>query len=96
VIVKYGLFSISPDLTLPDVGRTFSDMRPNGTHAKIDSLLDEMLRNYPKVEMGKAEKTAARQLILRQINMRMMPKIVASLIFSVAFEVGSLAQLFIQ
>jgi hypothetical protein len=32
-----------------------------GTHSKIDPLLDELLRNYPKVEMGKAEKTAARQ-----------------------------------
>jgi len=29
-----------------------------GTHSKIDPLLDEMLRNYPKVDMGKAEKTA--------------------------------------
>ena len=32
-----------------------------GTHSKIDPLLDDMLRNYPKVDMGKAEKTAARQ-----------------------------------
>ena len=29
-----------------------------GTHSKIDPLLDDMLRNYPKVDMGKAEKTA--------------------------------------
>jgi hypothetical protein len=27
-----------------------------GAHSKIDPLLDEMLRNYPKVDMGKAEK----------------------------------------
>jgi hypothetical protein len=34
-------------------------MKWEGTHSKIDPLLDDMLRNYPKVEMGKAEKTAA-------------------------------------
>ena len=28
-----------------------------GTHSKIDPVMDEMLRNYPKVDMGKAEKT---------------------------------------
>ena len=31
-----------------------------GTHSKIDPLLDEMLRNYPKVDMRKAEKTAGK------------------------------------
>jgi hypothetical protein len=36
-------------------------MKWEGTHSKIDPLLDDMLRNYPKVEMGKGEKTAARQ-----------------------------------
>lgn len=29
-------------------------MKWEGTHSKIDPLLDDMLRNYPKVEMGKA------------------------------------------
>jgi hypothetical protein len=29
-----------------------------GTHSKIDPVMDEMLRNYPKVDMGKAEKVA--------------------------------------
>jgi hypothetical protein len=33
-------------------------MQWEGTHSKIDPLLDDMLRNYPKVEMGKAEKVA--------------------------------------
>lgn len=28
-----------------------------GTHSKIDPVMDELLRNYPKVDMGKAEKT---------------------------------------
>jgi hypothetical protein len=37
----------------------FSLMKWEGTHAKIDSVLDEMLRNYPKVDMGKPSKTAA-------------------------------------
>ena len=36
-------------------------MKWEGTHSKIAPLLDDMLRNYPKVEMGKAEKVAARQ-----------------------------------
>jgi hypothetical protein len=27
-------------------------------HSKIDPVLDQMLRNYPKVDMGKVEKTA--------------------------------------
>jgi hypothetical protein len=31
-----------------------------GTHSKIDPLLDDLLRNYPKVDMGKAEKTAGK------------------------------------
>jgi hypothetical protein len=39
-------------------GRTYTDVRPKGTHAKIDPLLDDMLRNYRKVEMDKAEKVA--------------------------------------
>jgi hypothetical protein len=30
-----------------------------GTHSKIDPVIDEMLRNYPKVEMGAISKTAA-------------------------------------
>lgn len=29
-----------------------------GTHSKIRPVMDELLQNYPKVEMGKAEKTA--------------------------------------
>ena len=29
-----------------------------GTHSKIDPVMDEMLRNYPKVDMGKADKVA--------------------------------------
>jgi len=33
-------------------------MKWEGTHSKIDPVLDEMLRNYPKVEMGKGETTA--------------------------------------
>jgi hypothetical protein len=36
----------------------FSLMKWEGTHSKIDPVLDEMLRNYPKVDMGKAEKVA--------------------------------------
>jgi hypothetical protein len=32
-----------------------------GTHSKIDPVMDELLRNYPKMEMGKAEKTAGNQ-----------------------------------
>ena len=36
-----------------------SVMKWQGTHSKIDPLLDDMLRNYPKVDMGKAGKTAA-------------------------------------
>jgi hypothetical protein len=31
-----------------------------GTHSKIDPVLDEMLRNYPKVDMEKPEKTAGK------------------------------------
>jgi hypothetical protein len=30
-----------------------------GTHSKIDPVIDELLRNYPKVDMGRMEKTAA-------------------------------------
>jgi hypothetical protein len=37
----------------------FSVMKWEGTHSKIDPVVDEMLRNYPKVDMGKPEKTAA-------------------------------------
>jgi hypothetical protein len=36
----------------------FSLMKWEGTHSKIDPVLDELLRNYPKVHMGKAEKVA--------------------------------------
>jgi hypothetical protein len=36
----------------------FSLMKWEGTHSKIDPVLDDMLRNYPKVDMGKAEKVA--------------------------------------
>jgi hypothetical protein len=36
-----------------------SVMKWEGTHSKIDPVLDEMLRNYPKIEMGAAPKTAA-------------------------------------
>ena len=50
--MNYGLFSIFPDLALPGMALTLSNIRPNGTHAKIDPLLDEMLRNYPEVEIG--------------------------------------------
>jgi hypothetical protein len=32
-------------------------MKWEGTHSKIDPMLDEMLRNYPKMDMGKPEKT---------------------------------------
>ena len=30
-----------------------------GTHSKIDPVIDEMLRNYPKVDVGSTSKTAA-------------------------------------
>lgn len=30
-----------------------------GTHSKIDPVIDEMLRNYPKVELGPKSKTAS-------------------------------------
>jgi hypothetical protein len=30
-----------------------------GTHSKIDPVIDQMLREYPKVEMGASSKTAA-------------------------------------
>ncbi len=30
-----------------------------GTHSKIDPVLNDMLRNYPKVEMGSKAKTAS-------------------------------------
>jgi hypothetical protein len=33
-------------------------MKWEGTHSKIDPLLDEMLKNYPKVEMGAGGKAA--------------------------------------
>jgi hypothetical protein len=33
-----------------------------GSHSKIDPVMDELLRNYPKVNMGKPEKTAANRL----------------------------------
>jgi hypothetical protein len=59
--MKYGFVLARSSLNLPLVGRTYTDVRPNSAHSKIDPLLDEMLRNYPKVDMGKAEKTAARQ-----------------------------------
>jgi hypothetical protein len=29
-----------------------------GTHSKIDPVIDQMLRNYPKVDVGSAAKTA--------------------------------------
>ena len=58
--MKYGFVSANSDLTLHSVGRTLKDVRPNGTHSKIDPLLDDMLRNYPKVDMGKAEETAGK------------------------------------
>jgi hypothetical protein len=29
-----------------------------GTHSKISPVMDELLQNYPKVDIGKAEKTA--------------------------------------
>ena len=58
--MKYGLFSTLSSLPLPLVGRTYTDVHPNGTHSKIDLVMDELLRNYPKVQMGKAEKTAKR------------------------------------
>jgi hypothetical protein len=57
--VKCGFVSAIPDYILHFVGRTLEDVRPNGTHSKIDQTLDGMLRNYPKVDMGKSEKTAA-------------------------------------
>jgi hypothetical protein len=34
-------------------------MKWEGTHSKIDPVLDEMLRDYPKVDMAKSSKTAA-------------------------------------
>jgi hypothetical protein len=30
-----------------------------GTHSKMDPVIDQMLRNYPKVEVGPTSKTAA-------------------------------------
>jgi hypothetical protein len=30
-----------------------------GTHSKIDPVIDEMLRNYPKVDIGSTSKSAA-------------------------------------
>jgi hypothetical protein len=56
--MKYGFVFHHSGPTLPFVGRTSTDVRPKGTHSNLDPLLDDMLRNYPKVEMGKAEKTA--------------------------------------
>jgi len=58
--MKYVFVSTHSDITLHFVGRTLEDVRPNGTHSKIDPLLDDMLRNYPKVEMGKTAKVASR------------------------------------
>jgi hypothetical protein len=56
--MKYGFVFAISDHTRHFVARTLKDVRLNGTHSKIDPLLDDMLRNYPKVDMGKAEKTA--------------------------------------
>jgi hypothetical protein len=56
--MKYGFVLAISSLTFPLVGRAYTDARPNGAHSKIDPLLDEMLRNYPKVDMGKGEKVA--------------------------------------
>lgn len=37
----------------------FSVVKWAGTHSKIDPVIDEMLRHYPKVEMGTSSKVAA-------------------------------------